>query len=133
MEKKKINERIIGLMADNAVDEAEMAAAIGKDKSTIYRITAQTVVPTKTTVKLIADKFGWDYEFLMTGKTRRFATKDDPGVTTKEALELLREDLRYIKAKYDQLFDAFLKGNMGKLKAFRVAGSRNKDLLKVGK
>jgi len=63
-----VNDRIIDLMKNRGIDEIILADAIGKDKSSIYRITRKDTVPSKTTVKLIAEKYGVDFDTLLTGR-----------------------------------------------------------------
>lgn len=90
-----VNNRIVDLLKSQNVDESEVARLIGKDKSTLYRITSGQSTPTKTTVKLIAQALGADYQFLMFGKTQQNAKPQSTENSWKEeAYALMKEQLQ---------------------------------------
>jgi transcriptional regulator with XRE-family HTH domain len=73
-----INERVAELLKSRNIDEIQAAKILGKNKSVLYNITGKKAVPTKTTVKLIADAFGVDYYYLYTGQVQSFnGTQND--------------------------------------------------------
>lgn len=123
MKKFEINDRIIDLMKSRGYDEVFLAKSIGKNPSTIYRITAKDTVPSKTTVKLISEALSVDFLFLLTGKMQQNATiqeKENPW--KDEAYVTLKNEVSYLKQKYDQLMDAILTGKLGKHKTSAYAG-----------
>lgn len=121
--KHEINDRIIELMNDRNIDEVALANLTGKDKSTFYRITKKETVPTKTTIEIIAKALESDYYYLLTGKMQQNATaKQEQNPWKDEAYVILNKEIEYLKKKYDQLLEAYLGGNLGKLKSFGYAG-----------
>lgn len=121
--KETVNDRIIRLMQSEGVDEVEVANRIGKDRSTLYRITGKETVPSKTTVKLIAEAFGVDYSELLTGKKQQNAIAKMGETPWKdEAYTRLKSDMEYLKEQYAKVLDALLSGkNLGKQLALKVA------------
>lgn len=116
-----VNDRIIALLKTQNLDEPGLANLIGKDRSTIYRITGKQSVPSKTTVKLIADALSVDFHLLMYGVTQH---KSDAFPAEKSnvsrALELLERQL----AKKDEQIATLLQmigGNTAKLNAIGIA------------
>lgn len=66
------NERVSQLLKTLKIDEVEASQRIGKNSSTLYRITSKSNAPTKTTLKLIADSLGANYNWLLTGSGDMF-------------------------------------------------------------
>lgn len=120
--KETVNDRILKLMQAEGVDEADVAQRIGKDKSTMYRITNKETVPSKTTVKLIADAFGVDFSELQTGKKQQNAIAKMGDTPWKdEAYTRLKSDMDYLKEQYAKVLDALINGKGGKQLALKIA------------
>lgn len=71
-----VNKRIVAMLKTLNLDELEVAKRIGKHPSTLYRIVNGENVPSRTTVKLIADAIGVNYDYLMTGKGESLMQKN---------------------------------------------------------
>lgn len=65
---KSTNERVSLLLKTLKIDEIEAAKRIGKQPIAIYRITKNENKPTKSTLQLIADGLGANYEWLINGE-----------------------------------------------------------------
>lgn len=133
MEKNKANDLLIRFMNERGLNEVEIATAIGKNPSTIYRITAKTVIPSRTTLKLIADTYRFDANYFKTGKMQEVAIKSTSDSPWKdEAYARLKSDMDYLKGNYDKLLNALLNSkDLGKLKSFRLAGFKKRNHQKV--
>jgi transcriptional regulator with XRE-family HTH domain len=68
------NDRVISLLKTLKIDEVEASRRVGKHSATLYRITNKDHEPTKTTLKIIADKLGASYDWLLTGRGEMFST-----------------------------------------------------------
>lgn len=93
MNNYKTNDLVLAFIKDKGIDEVQLGAEIGKNPSTIYRITGKKTVPSKTTLKLIADAYGFDVSYFKTGKMVKL--KSESADTTKE--------LRDLRGKVDEL------------------------------
>jgi len=65
---KTSNQRVSELLKTLKLSENEAASKIGKQANAIYRIVNNEVTPTKTTLKIIADSLGANYDWLLTGE-----------------------------------------------------------------
>lgn len=61
------NQRVLTLLKSLGISEMELAKRTGKQPSIIYRITRKQTEPTGTTLQLIADACGANYNWLLTG------------------------------------------------------------------
>ena len=115
------NERVSALLKTLKIDESEASQRMGKNSSTMYRITAKSSSPTKSTLKLIANALGANYNWLLTGEGEMLAK--DASINEKsnvtKALELLEQQLVKKDEQIAQLMAIFSKVNF--LKATETA------------
>lgn len=67
-----MNDRVIDLLKSSGMTEIQLAEAIRKPASTVYRITRKEVKPSKPTLQLIATALGVSYLWLVYGKGEKF-------------------------------------------------------------
>lgn len=133
----EVNKRVAEFMKQVGADEAEMAQKIGKDKSTIYRILSGKTIPSKTTLKLMADAYGVDPDYFNPKKIRMhefvFPKQNATDLPWKdEAYALIKAEKDAWKAKFDQLFEAVLKGgSLGKYRANIISSTKKNRVMLV--
>jgi len=94
----EVNDRVIDLLKTSGMTEVQLAEAIRKPASTVYRITRKEVRPSKPTLQLIATALNVNYLWLTYGKgdplskTNAEQTHSERSITDK-AIELLEEQL----------------------------------------
>lgn len=96
------NTRVLSLLKTLGIDLMEASTRIGKQPATLYRIANNEVEASKATLKIIAEKFGANYDWLLTGKGEMLDKNPKKAVSVADdSLELLREQL----AKKDALIE----------------------------
>lgn len=99
---KSSNTRVAELLKTLNLSETEAANKINKQPATIYRIVKNEVSPTKTTLKMLADGLGANYEWLITGKGEMLAPKVMPISEGPWKDEALKDEVAF----YRQLITA---------------------------
>lgn len=94
LEKFKTNQILIDFLATKGLDEKQVAKKIGKDASTIYRITAKKTSPHKGTMIAIAKAYGLrpDYFFSLDG-----SNKASESILDNEAYQNLKAEVQYYR------------------------------------
>lgn len=129
--KEDVNDRIINLLKEMNIDEQELASMIGKSPSTIYRIVKKEVIPSKTTIKLIADATNRSIAYLQKGTGS--VTDESKSITESknpwenEAFESVKRENSSLKQEVERLWTLVMNftqktGNPNFLKASDVAG-----------
>jgi transcriptional regulator with XRE-family HTH domain len=116
--KDSSNDRVIDLLKNLEIGEMDLARMIGKQPTTVYRITKKEVIPSRATLQLISNAAKCNFEWLLTGQGEMF---DHAGGTAgfgtglSKALELLKEQLNKKDEQIQNLLTILSKVNFHKL------------------
>lgn len=94
-----VNDRVIDLLKSSGMTEVQLAEAIRKPASTVYRITRKEVKPSKPTLQLIATALNANFIWLTYGKGEPMA---QPNAQQTPAEGLSWQDATY-KSMQDQI------------------------------
>lgn len=139
---KTLGERLKHLRGHYRLSQAAFASRIGASHIAISNIEMGFVeLPRQKTLEAIAKEFGTTIDWLLEGKgemipggsfefEKRAATDGNPW--KEEAYTLLKEEKEAWKQKFEQLFDAMIKGgSLGKYKASIIRRAKKDRLMLV--
>jgi hypothetical protein len=117
------NDRVIALLKSLKIDEVEAAKRIGKDASTLYRITGKKNAPTKTTLQTIAKALAANYNWLLTGSGDMFGTESEKSQNPwKDALvEQIKSENSRLETELSRVWAMVNHLTGGKMPDFRKA------------